>query len=44
MFKFKVEFVFKFEVKFDIKFELIELSELELIIEEFLIELLKEEE
>ena len=34
----------KFKVEFDIKFELVKLLELELVIEEFLIELLKEEE
>ena len=34
----------KFEVEFDIEFALIKLLELKLIIEEFLIELLKEEE
>ena len=36
--------MFKFKVEFDIKFILIELLELELIIEEFLIEFFKEEE
>ena len=40
----EVEFMLKFEVEFDIEFELVELLELELIIEEFLIELFKEEE
>ena len=34
----------KFEVEFDIKFKLIELLELKLIIENFLIEFFKEEE
>ena len=36
--------MFKFEIEFDIKFKLIELLELELVIKEFLIELLKEKE
>ena len=47
----EVEFMLKFEIEFIIEFELVELLELEsiieeflLIIEEFLIELLKEEE
>ena len=40
----EVKFIFKFKIEFNIKFELIKLLELELIIEEFLIELLKEEE
>ena len=44
IFKFEIEFMLKFEVEFDIEFKLIELLELELIIEEFLIELLKGEE
>ena len=34
----------KFKIEFDIKFELVKLLELKLIIEEFLIELFKEEE
>ena len=40
----EVRFIFKFEIEFDIEFELVKLLELELIIEEFLIELFKEEE
>ena len=40
----EVKFIFKFKVEFDIKFKLVKLLKLELIIEEFLIELLKEEE
>ena len=40
----EVKFIFKFKIEFNIKFELIKLLELELIIEEFLIELFKEEE
>ena len=40
----EVEFVFKFKIEFDIEFKLIKLLELKLIIEEFLIELFKEEE
>ena len=34
----------KFKIEFDIKFKLVELLKLELIIEEFLIKLFKEEE
>ena len=40
----EVEFILEFKVEFDIEFELVELLELELVIEGFLIELLKEEE
>ena len=36
--------MFKFEVEFDIKFIIVELLELELILEEFLIELSKDKE